>query len=187
MARSFRVVARRLVPGYGRCKRALVQVSILASFILAGFILAGCGGDGQSNTSAGRMVSGPGFAFAAPDGWTIKRAPGSVSAVKGDELVEVATFPLQKRYDAKLFGAVATELAARMGTLARASGGKVAPGDPVTVAGIRSHSYSVESGDMVDRYVFVLRGKREYQLLCRHKASGSDEACKALLASFRVS
>jgi hypothetical protein len=106
--------------------------------------------------------------------------------VNGADLVEVATFPLQKRYDARLFDAVETELAARMSTLARESGGKVAPGKPVTVAGIRSHTYRIAGGDMVDSYVFVLRGKREYQLLCRRASSGSDGACRSLLASFRV-
>ena len=77
------------------------------------------------------MVTGPGFAFAVPAGWQVRRAQGSVTAVSGVQLVEVATFPLQKRYDAKLFDAVATELNARMSTLARQTGGKVVPGDPV--------------------------------------------------------
>jgi len=132
------------------------------------------------------MVTGPGFAFAVPIGWQVHRAHGSVTAASGVQLVEVATFPLQKRYDAKLFDAVATELTARMSTLARQTGGKVAPGGSVTVAGIRSHTYDVSGGDTVDEYVFVLRGKREYQLLCRRKASGSDGVCRALLTSFRV-
>ncbi len=132
------------------------------------------------------MVTGPGFAFAVPAGWQVRRAQGSVTAVSGVQLVEVATFPLQKRYDAKLFDAVATELNARMSTLARQTGGKVVPGDPVTVAGIRSHTYDVSGGDTVDQYVFVLRGKREYQLLCRRKASGPDGACRSLVTSFRV-
>jgi hypothetical protein len=39
---------------------------------------------------------------------------------------------------------------------------------------------------MVDDYVFVLRGKREYQLLCRRSSSGSDDHCKLLLASFQA-
>ena len=116
----------------------------------------------------------------------MRRTEGGVTAASGVQLVEVATFPLQKRYDAGLFDAVATELAARMSTLARETGGTVAVGEPVTVAGIRSHSYSVADGHTVDQYVFVLRGKREYQLLCRRTSSGSDGVCRALLASFRV-
>ena len=35
-------------------------------------------------------------------------------------------------------------------------------------------------------HVFVLRGKREYQLLCRRKSSDSDDHCRLLLTSFRV-
>jgi hypothetical protein len=70
--------------------------------------------------------------------------------------------------------------------LARDSGGTVTPAKPVTVAGIRSHSYRVESDGMVDEYVFVLRGKREFQLLCRRKSSDSDDHCKLLATSFRV-
>jgi hypothetical protein len=182
MVRSFPLVAKRLVPGIGRCKRALVLITV----ILAGSILAGCGGGGHSNQSAARMVTGPGFAFAVPDGWVVRRAPGRVTAASGVQLVEVASFPLQKRYDARLFDAVATELAARMSALARQTGGKVSTGAPVTVAGIRSHTYGVSDGATVDEYVFVLRGKREYQLLCRRKSSGSDGVCRALLASFHV-
>jgi len=30
----------------------------------------------------------------------------------------------------------------------------------------------------------VLRGRREFQLLCRRKAAGSDEACRQLITSF---
>jgi len=149
-------------------------------------MFAGCGSDGQSEASATRTVAGPGFAFAAPKGWSIQRRRAAVSAVNGAQLVEVATFPLQKHYDAGLFDAVEKELAARMSSLARQTGGKVAAGKPVTVAGIRSHTYDIDGGGMVDSYVFVLRGKREYQLLCRRKASGSDEACRSLVASFRV-
>jgi len=159
---------------------------VLVIVILAGSILAGCGGGGHSNPSAAHTVTGPGFAFGVPDGWQVRRAAGRVTAANGVQLVEVATFPLQKRYDGKLFDAVATELSARMSTLARQTGGKVSTGSPVTVAGIRSHTFSVVGGDTVDQYVFVLRGKREYQLLCRRKASGSDGVCRALLASFRV-
>ena len=50
--------------------------------------------------------------------------------------------------------------------------------------GVRSHSYTVTVGDHVDEYTFVLRGRREYQLLCRRKASHGDDACRQLLTSF---
>ena len=101
-------------------------------------------------------------------------------------LVEVSTFPLARAYSDDLISAVEKELKARMDTLAHESGGTVAPGKPVTVGGIRSHSYRIESGGMVDDYVFVLRGKREFQLLCRRKSSDSDDHCGLLISSFRV-
>ena len=56
----------------------------------------------------------------------------------------------------------------------------------VTAGGVRAHSYEVKAGDTIDEYTFVLRGKREFQLLCRRQASSSDDACKQLLTSFSV-
>jgi len=121
-----------------------------------------------------------------PDGLKVTRSQNGVTAADGGRLVEVSTFPLARAYSAGLFAAVAKELKARMDTLAQQSGGTVTPGKPVTVGGIRSHSYEVESDGMVDDYVFVLRGKREFQLLCRRKASEPGDPCKLLFTSFRV-
>jgi hypothetical protein len=70
--------------------------------------------------------------------------------------------------------------------VAQQSGGKVAGHSVVTAAGIRSHVYDVEVGDHVDEYTFVLRGKREYQLLCRRKASHDTSFCDELVSSFGV-
>jgi hypothetical protein len=173
MARSFPLVARRLTR-----RPALLLLVLLP-------ILAGCGGNGHSNASTGQAVTGPGFRFTAPDGWKVTRSANGAAAADGGRLVEVSTFPLARAYTPDLFAAVEKELKARMDTLARERGGTVAPGKPVTVGGIRSHSYRVESDGMVDDYVFVLRGKREYQLLCRRKSSDSDDPCTLLVTSFR--
>lgn len=121
-----------------------------------------------------------------PDGWQVTRTRNGVTVAHDGSLVEVSTFPLARPYDSTLFSAVAKELNARMAVLAKESGGTVTAGRPVTVAGIRSHSYQVASDGMVDEYVFVLRGKREFQLLCRRRSSGSDDHCKLLATSFRV-
>jgi hypothetical protein len=115
----------------------------------------------------------------------VTRTQNGVTAADGGRLVEVSTFPLARPYSNDLFAAVEKELKARMDTLAQESGGTVSPGKPVTVAGIRSHSYRVESDGMADDYVFVLRGKREFQLLCRRKSSDSDDPCTLLVTSFR--
>jgi hypothetical protein len=173
MARSFPLVARLLT------RRQALLLLVLP-------ILAGCGSGGHSNASADRAVAGPGFRFMVPDGWKVTHTRNGVTVADDGRLVEVSTFPLARRYDDSLFSAVEKELNARMAVLARDSGGTVTPAKPVTVAGIRSHSYRVESDGMVDEYVFVLRGKREFQLLCRRKSSDSDDHCKLLATSFRV-
>ena len=134
----------------------------------------------------GQAVAGPGFRFTAPDGWKVTHTQNGVTAADGGSLVEVSTFPLARPYSDTLFAAVEKELKARMDTLVQDGGGTLSPGKPVTVAGIRSHSYRIASDGMVDDYVFVLRGKREYQLLCRRKASDSDDHCRLLLTSFRT-
>jgi hypothetical protein len=173
MTRSFPFVARLLT------RRQALLLLLLP-------ILAGCGGNGQSNAPSGQAAAGPGFRFTAPDGWKLTRTANGVTVAEDGRLVEVSTFPLARAYSSGLFGAVEKELKARMDALAQDSGGTVAPGQPVTVDGIRSHSYRIESDGMVDDYVFVLRGKREYQLLCRRKSSESDDHCRQLLTSFRV-
>ena len=54
----------------------------------------------------------------------------------------------------------------------------------VSAGGIKSHVYDMKVGDHIDAYTFVLRGDREYQLLCRRKSSASDAFCKHLITSF---
>jgi hypothetical protein len=171
---SFRLVTARLIPRHMRRKQTL---------LLASLILAGCGG---SSAPKAQVVSGPGFSFEAPAGWTVQRTSRQASATNDSELVRVATFPLLKPYRPALFGPVATELAARMDQVATQVNGTVSGSRTVTAAGIRSHSYDVRVGDHVDQYTFVLRGLREYQLLCRRRSSSSGEACKQLIASFAV-
>jgi hypothetical protein len=176
LSRSFRLVAARLIPRPRGAKPALILVVC---------ILAGCGGTSHGNQRAVR-VAGSGFSFAAPAGWAVRHAPGRATAARGSELVQVATFPLQHPYTQALFSRVEPELSLRMKAVARQSGGRLSAGASVTVAGIRSHVYHVEGGGHVDEYTFVLSGRREYQLLCRRRASSSDEACRRLVTSFRV-
>jgi hypothetical protein len=167
---SFRVVTPRLIPRHFRRKQALA---------LAVLILTGCGG---SSTPKAQVVTTPGFRFEAPAGWKVARSPRKVSAAHGSELVQVATFALQKPYSAALFGRVAKELSARMSEVAQQVHGTVSSTKTVTAGGIRSHSYDVDVGDHVDEYTFVLRGLHEVQLLCRRDASSSGSACKQLIA-----
>ena len=132
-------------------------------------------------------VTGPGFSFSAPAGWAVHRVGNRTSAVHGPELVQVATFPLQRPYSNRLFRRVEPELAVRMQAVARETGGRLSPGRTVRVAGVRSHSYRVAGSEHVDEYTFLLRGRREFQLLCRRRASSSDEVCRRLVSTFRLS
>ena len=146
-------------------------------------IVAGCGGSAKSK---GEIVAGTGFRFSAPAGWTVERAGTTVTARQGDGLVRVSTFPLARSYSPALFPRVASELKARMTALAAHGGGKVAGTGEAVAAGIKAHVWRIRTGDHLDEYTFVLRGRREYQLLCRRSAGGDDAACKQLVSTFQL-
>ena len=129
-------------------------------------------------------MGGTGFTFEAPAGWKVERAQSRLSVTHGSDLVQVATFPLAKPYDAKLFTPVAKELRARMTDVARQTGGNLSEGPVVTADGVRSHSYIVTSGSQADEYTFVFSGKREYLLLCRRASSSGSDVCARLVTSF---
>jgi hypothetical protein len=176
LVESFRLVTARLIPGALRPKQFALVVCL---------ILAGCGGSSEPAKQATPMrVTGPGFSFRAPGGWQVQRSDGKVGASQDSELVQVASFRLLKPYRTTLFDRVEGELSTRMRQLAQQTGGAVSAPRTVTADGVRSHSYTVTVGDHVDEYTFVLRGRREYQLLCRRKASHGDDACRQLLTSF---
>jgi hypothetical protein len=181
LVESFRLVTARLIPRIIRCKQAL----LFATSILAVCGLAGCGGSGAATSNdQWQTVAGAGFTFQAPAGWKVERAKSRVSATHASELAQVATFPLTKPYDDKLFARVATELRSRMEAIARQTGGTLSAGPAVTADGVRSHSYDVTASSHVDEYTFVFSGKREYLLLCRHKSSDGSDFCGRLVTSF---
>ena len=146
-------------------------------------ILAGCGGSSAPKPEAWQAVRAPGLHFQAPRSWQVTRAKAKVAAKDGPDFVEVTTFSLVRAYDPSLFGPVRGELDRRMTTVAGQSSGSVTAHRTDTVAGIKSHSYDVTVGDRVETYTFVLRGMREYQLLC----SADADVCARLLTSFAVS
>lgn len=154
--------------------------------LMAGvIILAGCGGSAGTDASPQR-IAGKGFVFDAPAGWQLERGHRLVVASKGRDLVQVSTFPLQKPYADALFGKVARELQTRVEQVAAQSGGKLTGRSVVTVASSRAHSYVVATGDRIDEYTFVLRGKREYLLVCRRTRAHESAACDQLIRSFAL-
>jgi hypothetical protein len=178
LVESFRLVTARLIPRGLRCKQTLLR----AALILAALGLPACGG--STAAKGWQTVAGTGFTFQAPAGWKVEHAKSRVTAIHGSELVQVATFPLLKTYDATLFDRVATELRSRMLDIARQTGGKPTGRRTVTADGVRSHAYEVTAGARIDEYTFVLSGKREYQLLCRRTSADGSAFCARLVQSF---
>jgi len=120
--------------------------------------------------------------FEVPASWRVVGGKTGANASRDSQLVEVDTFPLAREYRPSLFEKVASELAIRMSGVAQKTGGTVAGHTVVEAGGIKSHSYDVRVGKRTDTYTFVLRGKREYQLLC----SADESVCEHLVSSFGV-
>jgi len=148
-------------------------------------ILAGCGGSGEPKAQW-QAVKGPTFRFDAPKGWQVRTDRRMTVASRDSELVQVATFPLVHAYTEGLFTRVESELASRMAAVAKQTGGKVVDHAVGTAAGSRFQLYDVRVGDHVDEYTFVLRGKHEYQLLCRRLQATDGVFCKRLVASLSL-
>jgi hypothetical protein len=150
---------------------------------------AGCGGGGgstESTVAAGQSVSGPGFAFQAPEGWTPKTLPTSAEARQDAATVaSVTVSPLVKPYRIALFPRVAKELNRVASAYAARLEGTVKERRTIVVAGRKARQYEIAHGDLVDRITFVLRGRKNFQLTCRWRsADGEPSACAQLAASF---
>jgi hypothetical protein len=73
-----------------------------------------------------------------------------------------------------------------MTALAKQTGGTVEGTGVATADGIKSHVWRVKTDGSLDEYTFVLRGRREYQLLCRRSTGGDNAACVQLVSTFRL-
>ena len=160
--------------------------------------LAACGGEsGSGSPVVTRLVSGPGFTFAAPEGLELARTPRSVTVLPADEasheLASVTIFPLVKPYRPALWPKASQELDKVARQLAVSLGGELER-DPATLrlGGLRGRLYEIayerEDAELRQRLTLLLSRRTEYQLLCRWEA-GDDlpQACTALEASFKVS
>ena len=145
-------------------------------------MLAGCGGGGNWQT-----VTGDGYRFLAPSDWTVTRSANMVVAARGRvDRVQVQTFRLVEPYRSELFAATSREL----DRVAREIGGElhgtVATSATVRVAGGDARSYRIGYASLVEEITFVLNVRREYELLCRRAAAGTNDTCTRFVRSFRL-
>jgi hypothetical protein len=156
--------------------------------------LAGCGGGGgggggTTTEAQGQRVTGPGFAFSAPESWQVSRQPRAVSIKPGGDeptLASVTALTLRSKYRPVLFAKVSKELDAVTNALAGKLNGKVIARRNVVTSGIRARQYDLayerDGEGLIDRITFVLRGTNEYYVLCRWRAEqGEPDACGLLL------
>jgi hypothetical protein len=153
--------------------------------VLPLLILAGCGGSTSAKT---QTVTGEGFRFEAPAAWSVVRQGESVAAVDGDvNRIEVLRFTLEKPYKPALFDAASKELDGVASRLAVQLKGTVSGRSTSELAGRKSRSYTIDYGPgKTQEIAFVLDGRNEFQLLCRRPASGSNDTCAQLFATFAL-
>ena len=152
-------------------------------------VLAGCGGSAHK-TVVLQSVRGPGYRFQTLPGWSIARKAHVVTATRpgsATDLISVSTYRLPKV-------PTVAEIDAAARSLALTLHGKLDAKSVVRVAGkpARRYDLSYRKGgqDLGLRLVFVLRGKREFQLLCRWQSPPDGDltqACDALARTFRPS
>jgi hypothetical protein len=175
---SFPWFPRPIVPRADRCKRALVAAAVL--------VLSGCGG-AHGGT---RIVAGTGYSFTAPADWKVVRFQRSVQVAHGVQLVSVTRFPLLHRLRPELWPKAVPEMDRSAEGLAADQHGAVVSRGTTTAAGQRARRYDIAyqrgGKKLTERVGFVLRGKTEYELLCRFERGKNASACETLFASFRL-
>ena len=157
---------------------------LLVAAILA---LSGCGG-GHGGT---KIIAGAGYSFTAPGNWKVGRFQRSVQVAHGVQLVSVSHFPLLHRFRPELWPKAVPEMDRSAEGLRADQHGTVVSRGTTMVAGLRARRYDIayERGGkkLTERVGFVLRGRTEYELLCRFEQGKSASACDTLFASFRLS
>lgn len=135
-------------------------------------------------------MHGPGYFFSAPAGWTVTRKGAEVQVAQGTQLVSVTRFPLVRPFRPTLWTKVLPQLDQAAEALARQQQGTVTERATVMISALRARRYEVayarDGKQLVERIAFVLRGKTEYELLCRYERGGDTRACDGLLATFRL-
>jgi hypothetical protein len=181
----------RVYPRRATRKRAVLVVLPAVASIL---VLAGCGGGEATTTTttAEQRVSAAGFSVAVPEGWAAVRQARAVTLkpASGPELASAIELELRKPYRPALFEKVAAELARATAALAAGLHGEVGAGRTVIVAGVKAHQYDIAyrrmGTDLIERITYVLRGRSEWELLCRWSGPTPPAACSLLTESFRI-
>jgi hypothetical protein len=155
-------------------------------------VAAGCGGGGKHQEPA-QVVRGTGYRFEAPAGWTVVRSGRQVQAAEGGKslsLVAVSRFPLLRKAPLHLSRKALKELDRLARSLAAQQHGSLANLETTEVSGRDARRYDIDyearGKKLVERIVFVLRGKTEYYLLCRFERAGDAQPCDDFLSSFRL-
>jgi hypothetical protein len=180
---SFRWVSGRFVPRGNPCKLTVPFAALL---------LSGCGGGGGGEQPA-QIVRGTGYRFEAPAGWTVVRSGRQVQAAEGGKslaLVAVSRFPLLRKAKDELSPKVVRELDRVATGVAAQQHGSITVSETIEVAGRQARRYDIDyearGKRLVERVVFVLRGKTEYFLLCRFEQRGDSKPCDELLRTFTL-
>ena len=115
----------------------------------------------------------------------------SVQVAHGIQLVSVTRFPLLHRFRPELWSKAVPEMDRSAAGLAADQHGTVVSRATTAVAGQRARRYDIAykfgGKELTERVGFVLRGKTEYELLCRFDQGKSASACDTLFQSFRLS
>lgn len=151
-------------------------------------VLAACG-----DQAGPQVVTGTGYSFQAPGNWHIARSAREVRASEGGDsaaLVGVSRFALLRAFRPALWTKVVRELDGASDAIARQQHGSVTDAKDVSISGEHARRYTVtyelRGMTLVEELVFVLRGKREYLLLCRYEQGAPRDACDSLESSFRL-
>ena len=130
-------------------------------------------------------MEGNGYSFEAPVGWTLVRTPRTLGMRHGSvDLVQVTRLPLVRAYTPALFDRVVPELDRVARDLGEGQDATVS-GATIRVLGQRTRQYQLRFSGRLEQLTFVLRGKTNFQLLCRREESAGDAACGRLVSSFR--
>jgi hypothetical protein len=175
-------VATRFVPRTDPCKLGVVLVAVAAA--------AGCA-NGRAESQ--KVVEGTGYTFSAPTSWQVVRSARQTQAVEGKRslsLVAVSRFPLRRSVGTELTPEIMADLDHAADQIASQQSGSLTESGTESIAEREARRYKIaydlRGKKVLETLAFVLRGKTEYLLLCRHEQSASSDACDLLLASFRL-